>query len=230
MASDFPGYLIARAFQGLGVSPPLTVGMGTEGPKARTLDDGGQYWISTGTTLYAGGGILVDVVGANWDNWLSAILLGLLLLLQLFLMPETLYPRTLMLSKMPKAHGVARPADQEKALEYTTCVQEFKLKRTKELSFFNLSPVPGLKHPKVWDTAIRFLHTFRLYVLYGSFLLCVLLGSGRHHQLATRVRWQVSSDSRPGVCWLARGNRDNRTPLVGAIKRSGSAAIGKEEQ
>ena len=39
--------------------------------------------------------------------------------------------------------------------------KEIPMKRTEQLSFLNVSPVPGMRHPKPWDSLIRFGLTFR---------------------------------------------------------------------
>ncbi|EEP79822.1 predicted protein [Uncinocarpus reesii 1704] len=146
-SATFPGYLISRFFQGYGASPAMTVGMGA--------------------------GLLVDSLGVNWDSWVSAILFAVLLLLQLFFMPETLYPRNFMLCRMPKI-GETAAIDQEKAAPYAITIDEVTLKRTKDLPFLNFRPVPGLEHPKVWDTMLRFFLTFRLYVVV---IACVVVST-----------------------------------------------------
>jgi len=77
-------------------------------------------------------------------------------------MPETLYPRNLMLSQLPPVLESPDVTDSEKH-ESTPqrADREVDLRRTKTLPFLNFTPIPGLKHPKPWDTPIRFLLTFK---------------------------------------------------------------------
>jgi hypothetical protein len=115
-------------------------------------------------------GGLLDLVGAAWINWFNAILFAALLLLELFFMPETLYPRNKMLQQMPRLHGhKSLTGDIEKQLagNDTTStapaeVLTSELRRTKNLPFFNWRPIPGMRHPKPWDSITRFVLTFRL--------------------------------------------------------------------
>ena len=82
-------------------------------------------------------------------------------------MPETLYPRDRMLqsaSESPTQTGITTAADPEKA-PHQTVSSEADIPRTKSLSFFNLRPVPGMRHPKPWDSVVRFFLTFRFPVV-----------------------------------------------------------------
>lgn len=101
------------------------------------------------------GGIL-NLVSAQWINWFNAILFAALLLLELALMPETLYPRALMLQRM---------AATEKPAEPNAGIEEAEIKRTKSLPFLNIRPVPGLSHPPIYASFTRFLLTFRFPVI-----------------------------------------------------------------
>ena len=42
---------------------------------------------------------------------------------------------------------------------------ERSVKRTKELNFLNVRPVPGMRHPKPWDSIFRFIMTFKFPVV-----------------------------------------------------------------
>lgn len=57
--------------------------------------------------MYLVGGFL-DVVSAAWIDWFNCILFATLLVLELFFMPETLYPRSLMLQKNAKGGFLLR--------------------------------------------------------------------------------------------------------------------------
>lgn len=43
--------------------------------------------------------------------------------------------------------------------------EKMELKRTTTLSFINFQPVPGLRHPKPWDSLLRFFLTFKYPVV-----------------------------------------------------------------
>lgn len=113
-------------------------------------------------------GGFIDLAGPAWVEWLTAIIFAVLLLLEILFMPETLYPRSLMLSRMPMVSESACPTDVEKA-------SAVNLPRTKKLPFFNFKPIPGMRHPRPWDSCIRFLLTFRLFaVTTGVLAYCFL--------------------------------------------------------
>lgn len=86
-------------------------------------------------------------------------------------MPETLYPRQKMLlhqsssvvNQCPltsiekqETKGPMSPAANKLSGEFQS-----DLRRTKCLPFVNLRPVPGMRHPKPWDSITRFFLTFK---------------------------------------------------------------------
>lgn len=85
-------------------------------------------------------------------------------------MSETLYPRNLMLSRMPMTVGEAATSDIEKLGRKRSNAMDVDLKRTKTLPFLNIKPVPGMRHPKAWDSVIRFILTFRFPVVVVAVL------------------------------------------------------------
>jgi len=120
-------------------------------------------------------GGFIDLVSPAWIQWLTAILFAVLLLLELFLMPETLYPRNLMLSKMPLVSGSSGPVDIETIESRSSNTEDIDLSRTKKLPFITFRPVPGMRHPKPWDSCVRFVLTFPHYVVtIGVFAYCFL--------------------------------------------------------
>jgi hypothetical protein len=120
------------------------------------------------------GGFL-NVVSAAWIDWFNAILFAALLVLELFLMPETLYPRNLMLQRMPVVTVTAGTTDIEKATPTPGNGENIDMPRTKKLFFLNFKPVPGMRHPKPWDSIVRFVLTFRLpAVVIGVLGYCFL--------------------------------------------------------
>lgn len=113
------------------------------------------------------GGFL-DLVSAAWINWFNAILFAVLLALELFFMPETLYPRQRMLlhqgstitsnPTLTEKQGILGPESTTEVMFSEDLNSD--LRRTKRLPFINLRPVPGMRHPKPWDSINRFFITF----------------------------------------------------------------------
>jgi MFS family permease len=105
-------------------------------------------------------GGFVTLLGQRWVQWVTAILLAGLLMLELFFLPETLYPRRLMLSRSWRS--AARSSGQDRANHRPSasiaCVVD--LPRTKKLPFLMLTPIPGIRHPKLWDPFMRTAKTF----------------------------------------------------------------------
>ncbi|PGH16212.1 hypothetical protein AJ79_01981 [Helicocarpus griseus UAMH5409] len=171
VASNYGGYMAARFFQGFGVSPGATVGMAVVGDLFFEYERGQKMglWvlaIDSGLLLGPTVGGFMSIVGATWVNWLTAILFGALLLLEIFFMPETLYPRNMMLKRLPIVSGTATPTDIEKSGTQPTKEEGIiDLQRTKVLPFLNFRPIPGMRHPKPWDSLARFFKTFRLLVV-----------------------------------------------------------------
>ncbi|CAI7620479.1 unnamed protein product [Penicillium bialowiezense] len=175
VADTYSGYMAARFFQGFGVSPASTVGMAVVNDLFFDYERGQKLglWvlaIDTGTLLGPTFGGFLNLVSAAWINWFTAILFATLLLLEVFFMPETLYPRNRMLEQMPRLDHKGISGDVEKqiagvdptaSLEPTETLMS-DLPRTKTLPFINCRPVPGMRHPKPWDSLTRFILTFQL--------------------------------------------------------------------
>lgn len=98
------------------------------------------------------------MVSQFWIDWLTAILFGALLVLELAFLPETLYPRKQVLRLEAHAGPGLKKA-------YTSQVQ---MKRTAKLPFINLRPIPGIRHPGFMDAIARFGLTFKYPVLVLS--------------------------------------------------------------
>ena len=97
-------------------------------------------------------GGFINLVNQFWVDWLTAILFGLLLLVELAFLPETLYPRK---------HMLKTSSMQYKNEEW----DQSSVKRTTGLSFFHCKPIPAIKHPKPWDSIVRFFFTFKYPVV-----------------------------------------------------------------
>ena len=168
-ANNYGGYMAARFFQGFGVSPAATVGMAVIGDLFFEYERGqklGLWVLAIDSGLLVGPiiGGFIDLVSPEWIQWLTAIMFGLLLILEILLMSETLYPRTYMLARMPVSTS-SESVDIEKVDEKRADPQAVDLKRTTSLLFLNIKPVPGMRHPKPWDSLIRFLLTFKYPVV-----------------------------------------------------------------
>lgn len=171
-ASNYGGYMAARFFQGLGVSPGATVGLAVLNDMFFEHERGqkvGLWVLAIDSGLFVGpifGGFL-NVVSAAWIQWFTAILFGVLFVLELVFMPETLYPRNRMLTIAPLANNEDKgPVDIEKMGRRRSDASVSDIPRTKTLPFINvINPVPGMKHPKPWDSLVRFALTFRLLVV-----------------------------------------------------------------
>jgi MFS family permease len=166
-APNYGGYMAARFFQGLGVSPGATVGLAAINDMFYEHERGqkiGLWVLAIDSGLFVGpiiGGFM-NIVSAAWIQWLTAILFGLLLALELAFMPETLYPRNHMLTKLPMASGDDETGvDIEKVGRRRSEAEVVSLPRTKKLFFINIKPVPGLRHPKSWDSILRFVLTLK---------------------------------------------------------------------
>jgi hypothetical protein len=111
-------------------------------------------------------GGFMDLVSPEWIQWLTAILFGTLLALELSFMPETLYPRNHMLSLVPMAaEDTSFHVDIEKVGRRRSNAGDIELPRTKTLFFINYKPVPGMTHPKPWDSCLRFGLMFKFPVV-----------------------------------------------------------------
>ncbi|KAF7506824.1 hypothetical protein GJ744_011170 [Endocarpon pusillum] len=172
LAPTYSGYMAARFFQGLGVSPAATVGLAAINDMYFDHQRGqkiGLWVLAIDTGVFVGplfGGFL-DLVSPQWIQWFTAIIFAVLLVLELAFMPETLYPRNQMLSQMPMIgpDDVSKSADLEKIGRQRRDASEVALPRTKKLFFLNIKPVPGMRHPKPWDSITRFLKTFQFPVV-----------------------------------------------------------------
>ncbi|KAL8730550.1 MAG: hypothetical protein Q9166_004004 [cf. Caloplaca sp. 2 TL-2023] len=173
-ARDYEGYMAARFFQGFGVSPGATVGMAVvmdlyfEYERGQKL---GLWVLALDTGLLVGPiiGGFIGLVSADWIQWLTAILFAVLLVLEFVFMSETLYPRTYMLARMPVE--TMRGVDLEQLDENKSDPAVVDLRRTTKLLALNLRPVPGMRHPKPWDSMVRVILTFKYSVVVISVLI-----------------------------------------------------------
>lgn len=90
-------------------------------------------------------------------------------------MPETLYPRQYVLLSMgtevtrhrygeeETKNEVSEPSTSHTRLPENILYHD--IRRTKSLPFITFHPIPGMKHPKPWDSFIRLILTFRFPVI-----------------------------------------------------------------
>lgn len=169
LAPTYAGYMAARFFQGLGVSPAANVGLAVINDVFFEHERGlkvGLWVLAIDLGLLFGPlvGGFVDLAGYVWVQWLSAIMFAVILVAELAFLPETLYPRELMSSSGTPV--VAMPGTEKQTggtggPDYASV----SVKRTRELPFVNITPVPGVLHPKLSDTMTRFFMTFRYIVV-----------------------------------------------------------------
>ena len=177
-APTFTGYMAARFFQGFGVSPAATVGLAIINDIFFEYQRGqkvGLWVLAIDMGLLVGPlvGGFIGLVSMRWIQHLTAILFGVILLAELVFLPETLYPRNQMLTRLPYADGATGPTDIEKTTRRPSVADEVDLPRTTKLPFVNVKPVPGMRHPKPWDSLVRFALTFKYWTIFAvAFIYC----------------------------------------------------------
>jgi len=93
------------------------------------------------------------------------MLFGILLTLELVFMPETLYPRQHMLLTLDARLQTDLNENTEIKYESYRPPQAPELRRTTSLPFITFRPIPGIFHPKAWDSLTRLLWTFKFPVV-----------------------------------------------------------------
>ena len=176
LTPTYQGYMAARFFQGFGVAPASTVGLAAINDMFFEHERGqkiGLWVLSIDAGLLVGPifGGFVNVVSAQWIQWLTLIFFGVLLILEIAFMPETLYPRNRMLKDMPLTLSTDDvTVDMEKVGDRRGDTKSIAMQRTKQLPFLNLKPIPGMRHPKPWDALLRFGLTFK----FGAVAIAVV--------------------------------------------------------
>lgn len=101
-------------------------------------------------------GGFVTLKDQYWVQWLTALMFGVLLVLELCFLPETLYPRSLMLSRMLNSSSASTTT--EKGADPDIAYDD--IARTMQLPFLNCKPVPGIAAQKPYDALVRFVKTW----------------------------------------------------------------------
>lgn len=178
LAPNYGGYMAARFFQGLGVGPAATVGLAIINDCFFEYQRGakvGLWVLAIDMGLLVGPliGGFIDLVSAAWIQWLTAIFFAVILFAEVFFMPETLYPRNTMLTRMPYTVGSMDGVDIEKTNRLPSVAADTDLPRTTKLPYLNFKPVPGMQHPKPWDATVRFFLTFKYFAVAAAvFVYC----------------------------------------------------------
>ncbi|KAF8254210.1 MFS general substrate transporter [Wilcoxina mikolae CBS 423.85] len=157
IANSFDGYMAARFFQGFGVSPAATVGMAIINDLFFEHERGqkiGLWVLALDMGLLFGPliGGFVTLKDQFWVQWITAMMFAVLLVLELFLLPETLYPRNLMLSMMPSSYS------EQSEKGPSACYED--ISRTMNLPFFNWKPVPAIAVQRPYDALVYFIKTW----------------------------------------------------------------------
>lgn len=168
LAKTYSSYMAARFFQGIGVSPAANVGLAIINDIFFEHERGqkvGLWVLAIDLGLLFGPliGGFVNMLSYAWIQWLSAIMFGAILVAELAFLPETLYPRELMISQTRQRHEASLSSDEKNTQDSITVAAE--LKRTKALAFINVMPIPGVQHPNPFDTPLRFVKTFRYTIV-----------------------------------------------------------------
>ena len=161
-ANDYGGYMAARFFQGFGVSPAATVGLAAVKDMFFEHERGqkiGLWVLAIDSGLFVGpivGGFL-NLISSAWIQWFTAILFGVVLLLEIAFMTETLYPRTHMLSLMPITAEGSDTVDIEKLNRTNRETAQIDLKRTGNLGILHVKSIPAIRHPRPWASMLQFI-------------------------------------------------------------------------
>lgn len=169
LAPNYAGYMVARFFQGVGISPGYYVGLAAicdvffEHERGQKI---GMWVLAIDLGLLIGPliGGFVNRAGDAWIQWLTAIILGVIILFQLFFLPETLYQRELLLKQAAATQSFSEsPVQRIKDANANNTRQDTR--RTKQLPFINITLLSGIQPPKFYETPLRFLKTFQLLVV-----------------------------------------------------------------
>lgn len=165
LSPNYATYLTARVFQGIGISPASTVGLAIINDLFFESERGektGMWVLAVDLGLLVGPiiGGFIDLAGDVWVQWHVAIIFGLLLALEALFLPESLYPRELMLS-IPDS---ASESETKARVAETVSPELTPLpKRTKQLSFINIHPIPGRKNRSVAASILECLGVAKHY-------------------------------------------------------------------
>ncbi|KAJ5549110.1 MFS transporter [Penicillium frequentans] len=152
--NSLSGYMAARFFQGLGAGPSANIGLTVINDLSFEHERGfrvGLWAMSAnfGTVLGAVVGGFLASVSQYWISYHVTILFGVLLICECLFLPETHYPRAVVLEYEAECEG------QELSMD-TKYDAISDIKRTKGLGYLHLRHIPGVRHPKPWDAVLVF--------------------------------------------------------------------------
>ncbi|KAJ5612609.1 MFS transporter [Penicillium lagena] len=149
--ASLSSYMVLRFFQGLGAGPLANICLTIINDVSFEHERGFRVglWAMTaniGTVLGPILGGFLASVSAYWIGYHVTMLFAFLLICECFFLPETHYPRAVMLER--EAHiriGKDKSSDDP-----------YGLKRTKQLGYLHCRSIPGVRHPKWWDAILIF--------------------------------------------------------------------------
>ncbi|KIW02725.1 uncharacterized protein PV09_06159 [Verruconis gallopava] len=160
---NFSGYMAVRFFQGLGAGPAANIGLLIINDISWEHQRGFRVGLWTiaanmGTCL---GGVFGGLLATSgeWVAYHVTIMFSIQLLAQCFFLPETLYPRSAVVS----AESRGGNADQ------------LNIPRSRQLGYLNLRKIPGVPHPGPWVTLVQFLVLFKYPTVVLSVFAYVFL-------------------------------------------------------
>lgn len=134
---------------------------------------------------------------------------------------------------MPLAIEGIQSSDIEKLGHARKDPSDINLKRTTKLSFLNLKGIPGIRHPKPWDSIVRFALTFKFLVVVIAVGICCFSWYWWVLSIITMLPvayvFLFTADPGPTLPWAAGGNAILRALLLGPPKRFDRLATGEEE-
>ncbi|KAJ5219302.1 MFS transporter [Penicillium cinerascens] len=152
--NSLSGYMAARFFQGVGAGPSANIGLTVINDLSFEHERGFRVGLwamsaNVGTVLGAVVGGFLASVSQYWISYHVTILFGILLVCECLFLPETRYPRAVVLEHEAGLEG------QEMCKETMYDVIS-DIKRTKQLGHLHFRPIPGVSHPKFWDAVLEF--------------------------------------------------------------------------
>lgn len=149
--------MAARFFQGIGCGPASNVGLTIINDISFQHERGKRIGLwtmaaSVGSIVATVTGGFLATVSQYWVAYHVVILFAVLLVLEVFFLPETLYCRDVIVQAELNSDI---PADGAVGTDQAF-FDDLGLKRTKQLGYISLKKVPGVAHPQPWDEIVQF--------------------------------------------------------------------------
>ncbi|KIW11202.1 hypothetical protein PV08_10502 [Exophiala spinifera] len=144
-------YMAARFFQGFAAGPAANVGLSIINDVSWEHERGfriGLWAMAANIGSVLGGliGGFIATVDQYWVAYHVTMAFAFLLVWEVLFLPETQYPRSVVV-EYERQHGASEIHDGGSTLD---------MKRTKQLPWLNIRKIPGVAHPKPWETLITF--------------------------------------------------------------------------